>query len=162
MYLLEWRTVSALTRGSFLCLFPELRSNEGNKYKNNTRVSAETVRHESAYIISFLTRHSASINHNKTTIKHRSPCLTRSVFVLMMTSQSFADGVTITRKLWRDHVNSDILLVRYRFYSRRFSRPVVYKNMILHTSLQWLRPNKSKLEHTKYTPWGIFCENHFF
>ena len=47
MYLLEWRTVSALTRGLFWCLFPELRSNEGNKYQNNARVSTETVRHES-------------------------------------------------------------------------------------------------------------------
>ena len=43
-----------LTGGLFLCLFPELRSNEGNKYKNNTRVSAETVRHESTYIFYFL------------------------------------------------------------------------------------------------------------
>ena len=35
---------SALTRGLFWCLYPELRSNEGNKYQNYTRVSAETVR----------------------------------------------------------------------------------------------------------------------
>ena len=41
------RIPSWVTRGLFLCLFPELRSNEGNKHKNNTRVSAETVRHES-------------------------------------------------------------------------------------------------------------------
>ena len=61
MYVLEWRTVSALTRGLFWCLFPELRSNEGNKYQNNTRVSPETVRHESTYIILFLTRHNESI-----------------------------------------------------------------------------------------------------
>ena len=38
----------------FLCLFPELRSNEENKLKNNTQVSAETVRHESTYIISLI------------------------------------------------------------------------------------------------------------
>ena len=48
--------------GYFWCLFPELRSNEGNKYQNNPRVSAETVRHESTYIILFLTRHNESIN----------------------------------------------------------------------------------------------------
>ena len=48
---------SALTRGLFWCLFPELRSNERNEHKNNTRVSAETVRHEGTYIILFLTRH---------------------------------------------------------------------------------------------------------
>ena len=40
MYVLAWRTVYALTRGLFWCLFPELRSNEGNKHQNNTRVSA--------------------------------------------------------------------------------------------------------------------------
>ena len=68
MYVLEWRTVSALTRGLFLCLFPELRSNEENKYKHNTRVSTETVRHESTYIILFLTRHNESIYDDKKTI----------------------------------------------------------------------------------------------
>ena len=45
------------------------RSREGyfcvNKYKNNTRVSAQTVRHESTYIILFLTRHNVSINDDK-------------------------------------------------------------------------------------------------
>ena len=57
MYVLEWRTVSALTQVLFWCLFPELRSNEGNKHQNNTWVNAETIRHESAYIILFLTWH---------------------------------------------------------------------------------------------------------
>ena len=37
-----------------------------------------------------------------------SPCLTHSVFVLLMTSQSIDDDVTITKQLWRDHVNNDI------------------------------------------------------
>ena len=35
------------------------------EYQNNTRVSAETVRHESTYIILFLTRHNESINDYK-------------------------------------------------------------------------------------------------
>ena len=65
---LKWRTVSVLTRGLFWCLFPELRSNDGNKHQNNTRVSAETVGRKSTYIISFLTRHNESINNDKTTI----------------------------------------------------------------------------------------------
>ena len=100
MYVLEWRAVSALTRGLFLCLFPELQSNEGNKYKNNIRVSAETVRHESTYIMLFLTRHNDSINDDKNDdIYTSSPCLTHSVFVLLMTSQSIDDDVTITRQL---------------------------------------------------------------
>ena len=33
MYVLAWRTVYALTRGLFWCLFPEKRSNEGNKHQ---------------------------------------------------------------------------------------------------------------------------------
>ena len=51
MYVLLWRTISALTRGLFCCLFPDLLSKEGNKHQTNTRVSAETVRYESTYII---------------------------------------------------------------------------------------------------------------
>ena len=65
MYALAWRTVYALTRGLFWCLYPELRSSEGNKHQNNTRVSAKTVRHKSTYIILFLTRHNESINAAK-------------------------------------------------------------------------------------------------
>ena len=53
MYVLKCRTVSALTRAL---------------YENNPRVSAETVRHECTYIISFLTRHKESINDDKITI----------------------------------------------------------------------------------------------
>ena len=68
-----YSSTSALTRGLFWCLFPELRSNEGNKYQNNTRVSAETVRHESTYIILFLTRHNESINHYKWRDLHIAP-----------------------------------------------------------------------------------------
>ena len=76
---------------------------------NNTRVSAETVRHESTYIILFLTRHNESTNDNiNDDLYTSSPCLTRSVSVLLMTSQLIADDVTVIRQLWRDHVNSDI------------------------------------------------------
>ena len=54
MYVLEWGTISVLTRGLFWCLFPELRSNEGNRYQNNTQMSAETVRHQSTDIILYI------------------------------------------------------------------------------------------------------------
>ena len=43
----------------------ELRSNDGNKYQNNIRVSAGPVHHESTYIVLFLTRHKESINNLK-------------------------------------------------------------------------------------------------
>ena len=82
------------------------RSQEGYfgvKHQNNSPVSAETVRHKSIYIILFLTRHNESINDNKNGTS--SPCLTHSVFVLLMTSQSIADDVRMTRQLWRNHVN---------------------------------------------------------
>ena len=94
----------------FWCLFPELRSNEGNKHQNNTRVTAETVRHKCTYIILFLTQHNESINDDKNNDLYAlSQCLTHSVFVLLMTSQSIADDTIMTRQLWRDHVNNDIL-----------------------------------------------------
>ena len=74
-----------------------------------TLLYVETVRHESTYVILFLTRYNESINDDKHDELYTStPCLTRSVFVLLMTSQSTADDVTMTRQLWCDHVNNDI------------------------------------------------------
>ena len=54
MYALSWRTVSALIPVLFLCLFPSLLHNSGNKYKNNPLVSAERVHHSSTYIILYI------------------------------------------------------------------------------------------------------------
>ena len=60
--------------------------NEGNKHKNNPWVSAETARHESTYIILFVTWHNESINDNKNDDLYiSSPCVTCSVFVLLVT-----------------------------------------------------------------------------
>ena len=113
---------SALTRGLFLVLIHELRSNVGNKHQINTRLSAETVRPESAYIIVFLTWHNESIHDDENDNLYTSfPCLTCSVVVLLTTSQSIADDVTMSRLLWRDPVNSASSLVRYPVYSRRYS-----------------------------------------
>ena len=86
--------------GYFGVFFRELRSNEGNKHQNNTTACAETVRHESTYIISFLIRQNESINDDKNDdLDTSSPCLTRSVFVLLMTSQSIAADGTMIRQL---------------------------------------------------------------
>ena len=68
---------------------------EGNKYPKNTRVSAETVRHESTYIILFLTRYNESINEYKTTSFTHRPRVSLARFSfcwwrhnrLLMTSQ---------------------------------------------------------------------------
>ena len=54
MYVLLWRTVSALTRVLFQSLFPSLLRNLGNKHQNNPLVSAETVRHSNTYIILYI------------------------------------------------------------------------------------------------------------
>ena len=96
--------VYALTRGLFWCLFPELHGNEGHKHQNNTRVSEYAVRQKSTYTLLFLTRHNESINNTKMS----SPCVARSLYTLLMTSQSIGDDVTITRQLWREHVTSEI------------------------------------------------------
>ena len=50
MYVLSWRTVSALTRVLFWNLFPSLLRNSGNKHQNNPLVSAETIPHSITYI----------------------------------------------------------------------------------------------------------------
>ena len=53
----------------------------------------------------FVTQHNESINDDKNGDVHTSsPCLTRPVCVLRMTSQSTADNVTLTRQLWGEHV----------------------------------------------------------
>ena len=95
--------------GYFGVLFAELQSNEGNKHQNNTGVSAETVRYKSTYIILLLTQRNESINDDKNdNLYTSSPYLTRSVLVLLMMSQSIVNDTTMTRQLWRDHVNSGI------------------------------------------------------
>ena len=55
MYVLSWRTVSALTRVLFWYLFlPSLLRNSENKHQNNPLVSAETILHSSTYIILYV------------------------------------------------------------------------------------------------------------
>ena len=54
MYVLSWRTVSALTGVLFWYLFPSLIRNSGNKHQNNPLVSTEMIRHSSTYIILYI------------------------------------------------------------------------------------------------------------
>ena len=63
MYVLPWWTNSALTRVLFCQLFPSLLRNSGNKHQNNPLVSAETVRHSSAYIILYVIIRGISARH---------------------------------------------------------------------------------------------------
>ena len=69
---------------------------------------AWTARQEGTYIILLLKRHNYSIKDDKILFLTSTPCLTRSVYILLMTSQSIADDVTLSRQLWRDHANNDI------------------------------------------------------
>ena len=54
MYAHSWRTVYALTRVLFWCLFPSLLRNTGNKHQNKPLMSAETICHSSVYIILYI------------------------------------------------------------------------------------------------------------
>ena len=87
------------SREGFFVFISRVAKQPGKKHKNNTRVSAEMVRHESTYIILFHARHNESKNDDKNVdLYTSSPCLAHSVFVLLMTSQSIADDVTITKQ----------------------------------------------------------------
>ena len=56
--------------------------------KMTLELSAQTVHHESTYIILFLTQHSEPINDNENSDLHiSSPCIAHSFYVLLMTSQ---------------------------------------------------------------------------
>ena len=109
MYVIEWWTVFALTRGLFWCLFAELHRNEGNKHQNNTRASTWIVHHKNKYIILFLTEYNESINDDQSDDVHTwSLSLTRLVYILLVASQSIADDITITRQLWCKHMKIDL------------------------------------------------------
>ena len=47
-------------------------------------------------------------DENNDDLHTSAPCVSRSVYILPMTSQSIAYDVTMSRQLWRDHVNNDI------------------------------------------------------
>ena len=98
-----------------------LQSNKGNKHQNNTRVSAETVRHKSTYIILFLIWHNEPINDDKSEdLYTSSPCLTRRFLFcwwrhnrFLMTSQwpNNCDAImwiAISNSLDIDFINGDI------------------------------------------------------
>ena len=103
MYVIAWRTVNALTRGLFWCLFPELCSNEGQKHQNNTRVSAWTVRHKSTYIILFFTRHNESKNDTKATIFIHHPRVSLARFTLCW----WRHNRSAMTSQWPDHCDAN-------------------------------------------------------
>ena len=120
MYVLQWRTVSALTRMLFWCLFPGLQSNSGNKHQNNTRVHKQfaTRVHTLSYFLH-------DIRNYKWRINLWSPHIDP---VSHSPGLHSADDVAID--CWWSHNGQTIVtivtyLVRYRFYSRLYSWVVV-------------------------------------
>ena len=77
----------------------------------NTKITLEWTQKQfvmwvHAFIL-FLTQNNKSINDDKNDDLYTSSlCLTRSIFILLMTSQSIAEDVTRTKQLWHDHMNS--------------------------------------------------------
>ena len=68
--------------GYFGVYFPT--SQLGNKHQNDTRVRAETVFHESTYIILFITRHNNDKSDDKNDDLHTStPCVTHNRLLMM-------------------------------------------------------------------------------
>ena len=85
----------------FCRLFPELRSNDGNKHEHNTQVGTETVRHESTYIILFLTRYEESINDDENDDLYIS-----SPFYHLL---SFCSANEVTPNCWWRHYDQTIV-----------------------------------------------------
>ena len=120
MYVLEWRTVSALMKGLFWCLFPELRSNDGNKYQITPEWAQKqfvTRVHTLFYFLHDIT----SINDDKTTIVTHRPRVSLARFSfcwwrhnrLLLTSQwpDNCDAITwvlISSSLDIDFIHGDI------------------------------------------------------
>ena len=129
-------------------LFPEMRS---NKHQNNTRVSAETVHHQSTHIILFLARHIESINDGKNDdLYTSSQRLTCSVFVLrhnrlLMTSQwpDNCDAIT-----WIVITNSlDIVFIHGDIHDRSiFALHLSRIRMFASTN------DKNGMEYTQHKP----------
>ena len=62
------------------------------------------------------------VNDNKKMYLHSStPYLTRSIYILLLTSQLFADDVTMTRQLWCEHVKSGIYFADKKCINRAYS-----------------------------------------
>ena len=97
MYVLSWRTVSTPTRVLFLCLFPSLLRNSGNKHKNYPFVSTETVRHLSTYIILYVSWWHQAITCSSTEIlliKSRgTPVESQSVIMLFLSVTKRITGI---------------------------------------------------------------------
>ena len=155
MYVLEWRTVNALTRGLFWCLFPELRSNKGDEHQNNTQVSAHTLCHKSAYIILFLTWQKQSANYDKTMISH---------------SLGLCSDDDVTINYWWHHKcitwcrNCDMStckvisnLLEYQFYSRPYSGPVMQEIGVVWEWWASCHPRKYSHLYVIFLMRNLFC-----
>ena len=87
---------------------------------------------DSTHIFLFLSRNNETMNVDK---KHdfstSIPCRTCFVYMILMMSK-----LIVQRGWWHAHVKTDIWLVTYRFYSRRYPRPVVWEIAVLMISIR--------------------------
>ena len=123
MYELEWWTGYDVWTGvvNWLCVhecyFGVLLCNSGNKHQNNIQMSTQTVCHDCAYIILFVTWHSRHINENTNVDHHTSTlCLTGSVYVLLMTSQSSTQGCSCKTIWYVIYMLYDMLYICYMMW----------------------------------------------
>ena len=118
-----------------------------DKYQNNTRVSAETVRHESTYIILFLTRHNDEKMTIKMTIFTHRPRASLAGFALcwwrhnrlLMTSQlpDNCDAITwivISNSLDIDFIHGDI----HGRWCRKIYNPKILVKYYLRIKIDYL------------------------
>ena len=117
MYVLLWRTVYALTRLLFWCLFPSLLRNSGNKHQNNPLVSAETVRHASTYIILYVTWWTSHVTYQIYQLKQELWC------------SFYIDVYNILNWNISESMNQ---LIKYLFYLNDNSTKAMYCNVFYH------------------------------
>ena len=93
------------THENVILVFPELRSNEGNKHQNYRRVSSKLVNHGNICIIECLTRHDSPYMTIKDGLHTSTLFLDSSVYDLRMTSHAVADDITAQTR--------ELIIVRY-------------------------------------------------
>ena len=108
MYILEWRNCfSAHKRVILVFYFPSCKATR----EINTNITLEWAQKQLDTRVNtlFYFLRDDKIDYENKDFHTLTLCLTHWVYVLL-TSQSIVHDVTITRQLWRDHVDSDISL----------------------------------------------------
>ena len=132
-----------------------------SRHQNNTRVSAETVRRKSTYIVLFLTRHNESINNDKPTIfTHCSRVsLTRFSFCWwrhnrsLMTSQWLDNCDAVTRIVISNSLDIDFIHGYIHGWS---CKKILYSKKLLELFCVYMVYLKSLIQMVCYC-WYYLC-----